>query len=565
MTKFLKYALMLVLLAGFTACDKGNGGTNDPSGGSVTIVLDKKSVNLQIGGQTALVATVTPAEKQAALTWLSTDESVATVKDGVITAVAKGTATIYALIGEVEASCEVSVTDSPVKSITLDKTKLALFVGDTATLTATVEPESAAALAIDWFSSNEEIASVNSKGEVTAIKAGTVTITAKIESVEAKCSVTISNVEVTGIAFDVTSKEIAENESFIIVATITPDNATVKDIEWATENAAIAQIEQLPYNQCKVTGIAEGTVKITAFAADGKVSAECAVTVKKAETPSTEPKVGDYFYSDGTWSDGGLVSINADGTNPVWAETKPAPISGKTVIGIVFQTNPDRIAQTEKDKGFTHGYVVATKKAHSPEKSLTAYCMSGDFECLSAKKAASTWYKNIDGYTETQTVLAAYPGDKVKNVPLFDWVTTDFQPAAPASTSGWFVPATGQVWDMIANLGGGEAATYLASMQTSYYDATYYLEIKDISYNVLDAINEKMALVPADQKEELEVTDTFRKSSSIWTSSYYTDDNANIFMVGAGNKIGDKNSVGVAGSCAYMDSAEAYACPILAF
>ena len=193
MTKFLKYALMLVLLAGFTACDKGNGGTDNPSGGSVTIVLDKQSVNLQIGEQTALVATVTPAEKQAALTWLSTDESVATVKDGVITAVAKGTATIYALIGEVEASCDVSVTDSPVKSITLDKTELALFVGDTATLTATVEPESAAALAIDWFSSNEEIASVNSKGEVTAIKAGTVTITAKIESVEAKCSVTISN------------------------------------------------------------------------------------------------------------------------------------------------------------------------------------------------------------------------------------------------------------------------------------------------------------------------------------------------------------------------------------
>ena len=50
------------------------------------------------------------------------------------------------------------------------------------------------------------------------------------------------------------------------------------------------------------------------------------------------PKVGDYYYSDGTWSDGGLVSIDADGLNPVWAEEKPAPVEGKTVIGIVFQT-----------------------------------------------------------------------------------------------------------------------------------------------------------------------------------------------------------------------------------
>lgn len=77
-----------------------------------------------------------------------------------------------------------------------------------------------------------------------------------------------------------------------------------------------------------------------------------------------EPKVGDYFYSDGTWSDGGLISIDANGTNPVWAEVKPAPLAGKTVIGIVCSVNPDRMAAADKEAGYTHGYVLALSLIH---------------------------------------------------------------------------------------------------------------------------------------------------------------------------------------------------------
>ena len=61
-------------------------------------------------------------------------------------------------------------------------------------------------------------------------------------------------------------------------------------------------------------------------------------TTQTIDDPIEAPKVGDYYYSDGTWSDGGLISINADGTSPVWAEEKPAPVEGKTVIGIVAMT-----------------------------------------------------------------------------------------------------------------------------------------------------------------------------------------------------------------------------------
>lgn len=78
----------------------------------------------------------------------------------------------------------------------------------------------------------------------------------------------------------------------------------------------------------------------------GESKATCTVTVAYVA-----PKIGDYYYSDGTWSDGGLVSIEADGLNPVWADTKPAPVAGKTVIGIVCQTDENRIAAGDQGEG----------------------------------------------------------------------------------------------------------------------------------------------------------------------------------------------------------------------
>ncbi|MDE5645016.1 MAG: hypothetical protein K2I45_05180, partial [Muribaculaceae bacterium] len=82
-----------------------------------------------------------------------------------------------------------------------------------------------------------------------------------------------------------------------------------------------------------------------------------------------DPKIGDYFYSDGTWSDGGLISIDPDGCNAVWSATRPAPLEGKTVVGIVFQTDPDRISDEDKAAGFTHGYVIGCRNITDPKKS----------------------------------------------------------------------------------------------------------------------------------------------------------------------------------------------------
>ena len=114
-----------------------------------------------------------------------------------MTAVKAGTATITAKAGEQSASCAVTVNEAtptpvPVASIELNKTALTLEVGKNETLTATVKPDNAEDKTVTWTSSDETVATVEN-GKVTAVKAGTATITAKAGEQSASCAVTVKN------------------------------------------------------------------------------------------------------------------------------------------------------------------------------------------------------------------------------------------------------------------------------------------------------------------------------------------------------------------------------------
>ncbi len=158
------------------------------------VTLDQEAVELEIGASAVLTATVTPEDAtDKTVTWSSSNETVATVADGVVTAVAAGTATITAKASEMEATCEVTVNESAavaVESVALDKTETTLVVGKTETLTATVTPEDATDKTVIWTSSDESVTTVVD-GVVTAVAAGTATITAKAGEMEAACAVTV--------------------------------------------------------------------------------------------------------------------------------------------------------------------------------------------------------------------------------------------------------------------------------------------------------------------------------------------------------------------------------------
>ena len=159
------------------------------------ISLNKDKLSLVEGKSETLTATVTPSNAtNKSVTWTSSDTKVATVSNGKVTAVKAGTATITAKTSNGKtATCTVTVKKKTVSAtgISLNKTKLSLVKGSSATLTATITPSNATDKSVTWTSSNTSIATV-SKGKVTAVKAGTATITAKTSNGKtATCTVTV--------------------------------------------------------------------------------------------------------------------------------------------------------------------------------------------------------------------------------------------------------------------------------------------------------------------------------------------------------------------------------------
>jgi GH25 family lysozyme M1 (1,4-beta-N-acetylmuramidase)/uncharacterized protein YjdB len=162
---------------------------NDKTYTISSVSIDKTSI---VAGGTATLTAVTEP-KGGTVTWKSSDEKIATVKDSTVTGVAAGTATLTATVGSSTKTLTVTVT-SDKASVTLNATKLTLLVGKTSTLKATVTDLSSTK--VTWTSSDESVAKVSSAGKVTAVKAGTATITATSTADTTKtatCAVTVAD------------------------------------------------------------------------------------------------------------------------------------------------------------------------------------------------------------------------------------------------------------------------------------------------------------------------------------------------------------------------------------
>lgn len=175
---------------------------------ATSVMLNKNSLTLQKDGSETLSAVVQPENAtDSSVRWSSSDTAVATVdENGRVTAVGKGNAVISATTvdGGFTAQCTVTVSeDTPeviaVENVSLDQKTLTVDIGESAKLTATVKPDNAANKKVTWSSNDEDVASVDANGRVTAISRGTATITVRTEdgNFAAQCKVTVTDPDAT--------------------------------------------------------------------------------------------------------------------------------------------------------------------------------------------------------------------------------------------------------------------------------------------------------------------------------------------------------------------------------
>ena len=161
------------------------------------VKLNKNNITLTVGDIETLTATVEPTNAtNKTVMWSSSNDSVAMVdSNGNVTGKSRGFATITAKAtdGNVSATCEVEVKQQ-VTGISLNKTELSLYTGREEKLTATVKPDNANDRTLIWSSSNPEVATVDSNGNVKAIGRGEAVITATANDGSgetATCTVTV--------------------------------------------------------------------------------------------------------------------------------------------------------------------------------------------------------------------------------------------------------------------------------------------------------------------------------------------------------------------------------------
>lgn len=176
----------------------------------------------------------------------------------------------------VAAGAPVSVTVLPpsvaVTEVTLDKTQLELAEGQTETLTAAVKPEDATDKTVAWTSSDETVATVVD-GVVTAVAAGSATITAKAGDLEATCAVTVKAAKVGYVVTMPADQSLVVSETVTIPVTVTHtgDVATYNAFDMSfSYDASVLTLTSTELEGLTVT-LGEGTVRVQGYGADRAV------------------------------------------------------------------------------------------------------------------------------------------------------------------------------------------------------------------------------------------------------------------------------------------------------
>lgn len=244
---------------------------------AASIKLNQHNVNLGVGYNTTLKVVDTGGSSSTTVVWTSSDSSVATVNNGVVTGVKPGEAIITAKIGAEQAICKVVVINNfvPITGIRFSNSNKTILVGSTQKLSVTVTPSNASNQSLSYTSSNPNIATVDSEGNVKGIAVGEAYITVSAAGYQAVANIKVINtISLNSISIP-KNLQLKEQSSSTLNVTFNPSNATNKKVTWKSSNPNVATVD----SSGNVKAKAPGTATITVISSDGGKVATCNVEV----------------------------------------------------------------------------------------------------------------------------------------------------------------------------------------------------------------------------------------------------------------------------------------------
>ena len=248
------------------------------------ISLDKTTLELSKGQSSeALKVIYNPANTtdDKTVTWTSANENIATVKNGVVTAKAVGATKITATVGTHKAECTVTV-NAKLTGIKVTPDKVTVEKGQTANLSVAYLPvDTTDEKAVTWKSENENVATVDANGVVTAVAGGTTKIVATAKAndkITAVCEVKVP-IHTESIVLNKTEiKDLLKGKTEKLEVSFVPNNTEdSREVRWTSSDPSVATVDA----NGTVKALKEGEAVITAETVAGGHKATCTVTVKE--------------------------------------------------------------------------------------------------------------------------------------------------------------------------------------------------------------------------------------------------------------------------------------------
>ena len=326
---------------------------------SISMSEDKKTINKGSSFDLDITMNPTDATVTTKAAWTSNNEEIATVdQNGKVTAVGAGTTTITAMLEGKETTCRVTVK-VPLESISMSETKKTVNKGDSFKLDITKNPTDTTVTGdVKWTSDNKKVATVDKDGNVTAVGAGTTTITARLEGKETTCKVTVK-VPLESISMSETKKTVNKGDSFDLDITKNPTDTTVDaKAAWSSANAGVATVDQ----NGMVTAVGAGTTVITANLEGKETTCEIVVKVPLESIEMSEKEIS--LVEDGE-AQLNVIYAPTDTTvekNVAWTSSKPDVAVVDQAGKVTAKTVGTATISAEVDGKTTTCKVTVTKK-----------------------------------------------------------------------------------------------------------------------------------------------------------------------------------------------------------